>query len=528
MGQEEIKTAEFVGLVVGPAMVKLVVYPVAGSIVVALGETLDGMPPGQMFLMSGALSALTASVILLPFKTSTNYKEYIATFRDMWRDGGFRSLFLKVKPGVGWMTLGIHIYELIRIISDFDTNDQVVHTRPRAMVDLTRAVVASVAPEVLRYLHSKRHQIGGILERFLMNELGYQLSYFGIISLTNSCLKALLCSGNRPSGLVLFISGALSALTASIILFPFRTSTNFKGYEDDVDLGTMYEDVSWMTLGIFVYEMSFGRWNPGLRPGEVYKGSRVTKDLIATLVCTAPEILTELIRGRNAAQQWFLRNSEEMWRGNMVNIVRSLTFCGVNSFAYLNLRSFLPSFTSVALASVAASLVSHPLDTLITHITFEGKKDHNPDATWKTVLANLCQKDGGLSSQLYAGLSASLFGIVPYMTISLVACEGVSLLFERSSSTEETSFMFDLARTSIATLTASAVTFPIEVVRRRMQMKRSTTANNKENVSLLKTFNNVLRNEGVEGLYSGIHSHLFKVVAGHAFAFTAFELLKKK
>ncbi|CAN0916735.1 Mitochondrial thiamine pyrophosphate carrier [Linum grandiflorum] len=563
-----------------PAMVKLVMYPVAGAIVVSLGETLVA-PWTRMtilsqlegdnnnnnnheklggleeflrskfgyrlaylgitsianscfkplltevlqydtrlcpvFLMSGAFSALTASVILLPFKTTRTNKGYTATFRDIWSDGGFRSLFLKAKPGVGGMTVGILLYEW-SMSAD--------HTWARATSDLTRAVIVSFVPEVLRDLgvdvdhfsHNFINLFGG--KYILVTRLCKRLCYYGILSLANSCFKTLLFPDTT-----LFqhlVSGVLSALTAYIVSIPFRTNKFVDSFKDDEFYwyGLIYMrflEVTLVALDVIVSEASYPPRRYDLASAGISAlVSMVLEILVAGVICLSPadfEIFAEQWRGTNI----------------VVNIVRSLTVCGVNSFAYSTLRSFFSPFVSTspktvaftcgALASLAASLVSHPLDTLITH----NIADHNPDATWKTTIINLCQKEGSLHSLIYAGLSASLFSIVPSMTISLVACEAISLLWEHPSP-ESTTFMFDLARTSIATVTASTVMYPIEVVQRRMQMEKGTK---NESISLLETFKGMLRKGGMRGLYSGINSHLIKVVVGHAIAFTAFELFMK-
>ncbi|CAN0916718.1 Mitochondrial coenzyme A transporter SLC25A42 [Linum grandiflorum] len=600
----EIKAVDFDGLVAGmdffnPAMVKLVMYPVAGAIVVSLGETLvapltrrtirsqlEGnsnnnnnqqqqlggleeflrsefgyrlsyfgitslanscfkhlfvwssdvlrynIRDDQFFATSGALSALTASIILLPFKTTSTNKGYTATFRDIWSDGGFRSLFLKAKPllqrlqGVGGMLVGMLLYELTMQTTDSKAN-RGVYVR-HVMADLTWAVIVSVAPEILRglgadverFFHNLKKLFGG--EDFVRNKFSYRLCLFGITFLANLCYKPRLPNKNSHDHLLAStVTGLLSAWTGSMVLFPFILPSTNKAYN--------FKDGCFATIRMTI---QLGVTARVVYSCEIAGGFDLRAVGSWALLTMIPEILIVGVESLLSAD--FEISPDHLWRGNniMVNIVRSLTYCGVNSFAYLSLRSLLKTyastwrpksvaFTSGALASLTASLVSYPLDTLLTHYI----ADPNPDATWKTTIANLCHKEGDdLQSLLYAGFSASLFSIVPSMTISLVACEAISLLWERPSTSASTTFMFDLARTSIATVTASTVMYPVEVVRRRMQMEKGTK---NESTGLLETFKGVLGKGGIRSLYSGINSHLVKVVVGHAIAFTAFELFIK-
>ncbi|CAN0916717.1 hypothetical protein LINGRAHAP2_LOCUS29862 [Linum grandiflorum] len=466
MGQQNIIADLVAGIdFFNPAMVKLVMYPVAGAIVVSLGETLvapltrvtilsqlegdnnnnngnnnqqqqqqkklGGLEEflrskfgyrlsylgitslansffkpflfvvterlqydprhGPMFLMSGAFSALTASVILLPFKTTSTNKGYTATFRDIWSDGGFRSLFLKAKPGVGVMMLGILLYELRIYNSGF---------KPRVMSDLRWAVIVSFVPEILR-------------------GLGVDVDHF-----SHNFTKQF---GGKD---ILVARLPWSAFTAYIVSIPFRTNKFHDRFKDNdfywfLRISIMVAEVFGMALLVFSFEDVNNGFDIALA-GILALSSMVPEMLIAGVNCLLPAD--------------FEFSPEELWRGDFtVNILHSLTYCGVNSFAYLGVKSLLlktyastwspksVAFTSGALASLAASLVSHPFDTLLTHYI----ADPNPDAALETTISNLSQKEDGLHSMLYAGLSASLFSIVPSMTISLLACEAVSLLWER-------------------------------------------------------------------------------------------------
>ena len=103
---------------------------------------------------------------------------------------------------------------------------------------------------------------------------------------------------------------------------------------------------------------------------------------------------------------------------------------------------------------------------------------------------------GGLLS-LYSGLKPTLVGIVPYAGTSFAVFETLK--------TEETSFGQRFLIGALAGLTAQAVTYPLDVIRRRMQVAPL------EYKSVILTFKKVYAKEGiVRGLYKGLSMNVVK------------------
>lgn len=78
---------------------------------------------------------------------------------------------------------------------------------------------------------------------------------------------------------------------------------------------------------------------------------------------------------------------------------------------------------------------------------------------------------------------------------------------------------------SLAGLTASTLTFPLDLVRRRLQLQGRPGQHHY--IGYTDVFKQVVRREGLRGLYAGIVPEYFKVVPGVAIAFCAYELMKK-
>ncbi|CAA3001851.1 mitochondrial substrate carrier family B-like [Olea europaea subsp. europaea] len=69
-------------------------------------------------------------------------------------------------------------------------------------------------------------------------------------------------------------------------------------------------------------------------------------------------------------------------------------------------------------------------------------------------------------------------------------------------------------------------TFPLDLVRRRMQLEGAAGRARVYNTGLFGTFRHIIRAEGLHGLYRGIMPEYYKVVPSVGIAFMTYETLK--
>lgn len=74
------------------------------------------------------------------------------------------------------------------------------------------------------------------------------------------------------------------------------------------------------------------------------------------------------------------------------------------------------------------------------------------------------------------------------------------------------------------------MTYPLEVVRTRMQVQRTDLAQNGQlhYRSVWGSMRTIIEEEGVLGLYSGVRTNLIRVVPACAITFTAYELIYRE
>lgn len=126
---------------------------------------------------------------------------------------------------------------------------------------------------------------------------------------------------------------------------------------------------------------------------------------------------------------------------------------------------------------------------------------------------------------MYKGLGATLLGVGPCIALSFSAYESLRS-FWKSQRPDDSNAMVSLACGSLSGIVSSTATFPLDLVRRRMQLEGVGGRARVYNTSLFGTFGHIFRNEGIRGLYRGILPEYYKVVPGVGIVFMTYETLK--
>ena len=71
-----------------------------------------------------------------------------------------------------------------------------------------------------------------------------------------------------------------------------------------------------------------------------------------------------------------------------------------------------------------------------------------------------------------------------------------------------------------------SATFPLDLVRRRMQLEGAGGRARVYNTGLFGTFGHIIRSEGLRGLYRGIMPEYYKVIPSVGIVFMTYETLK--
>ncbi|CAL2274279.1 unnamed protein product [Prunus armeniaca] len=131
----------------------------------------------------------------------------------------------------------------------------------------------------------------------------------------------------------------------------------------------------------------------------------------------------------------------------------------------------------------------------------------------------------GLSDSCLGLLKRGIQGVGPSIAISFSVYEALRS-FWQSERPNDSTVMVSLACGSLSGIASSTATFPLDVVRRRMQLEGAGGRARIYNTGLVGTFKHIIRTEGLRGLYRGILPEYYKVVPSVGIVFMTYETLK--
>ncbi|GLT92605.1 hypothetical protein SLE2022_104360 [Rubroshorea leprosula] len=227
------------------------------------------------------------------------------------------------------------------------------------------------------------------------------------------------------------------------------------------------------------------------------------------------------------------------WKGNLVTIAHRLPYSSVNFYAYEHYKSWLQSFLGQVnqrgsasadvlvpfvgggLAGITAASATYPLDLVRTRLAAQRSTIYYR-GIWHA-FHTICREEGFLG--LYKGLGATLLSVGPSIAISFSVFESLKSSWQSERPNDSTA-MVSLACGSLSGIASSTATFPIDLVRRRMQLEGAAGRARVYNCGILGTFRHIIQSEGFRGLYRGILPEYYKVVPGVGIVFMTYETLK--
>ncbi|XP_027351860.1 mitochondrial substrate carrier family protein B-like [Abrus precatorius] len=226
------------------------------------------------------------------------------------------------------------------------------------------------------------------------------------------------------------------------------------------------------------------------------------------------------------------------WKGNLVTIAHRLPYSAVNFYAYEHYKNLLYSlmgenckgnasahpfvhFVGGGLSGITAATATYPLDLVRTRLAAQRSSTYYMGISH--AFNTICREEGFMG--LYKGLGATLLGVGPNLAISFSVYESLRSIW-LSRRPDDSTVMVSLACGSLSGIASSTATFPLDLVRRRMQLEGAGGQARVYNTSLFGTFRHIIQNERARGLYRGILPEYYKVVPSVGIVFMTYETLK--
>lgn len=263
-----------------------------------------------------------------------------------------------------------------------------------------------------------------------------------------------------------------------------------------------------------------------------------------------------------------------LWKGNGVTVLHRLPYSSINFYAYENIMDWLEGEGAFAdkrdarkegdvgtigdggtvdskqsrnnekkvglgwdvsrrlvaggSAGMIACTLTYPLDLVRTRLAAQTTTKHYSGLI--NALVTIGKEEGVRG--LYRGLAPTLAGVGPNLAINFAAYETFRRLVKEKAVDVKTGeqlippWAVSLVCGSSAAVVSATATYPLDLVRRRLQMVKTNRVGGAR-VTIASTFLSVYAKEGFVGFYRGIIPEYAKVVPGVSITYATYELLKR-
>lgn len=169
-------------------------------------------------------------------------------------------------------------------------------------------------------------------------------------------------------------------------------------------------------------------------------------------------------------------------------------------------------------AGAFGNIVVNPFWVVKTRLQTQVYNEGQADQRFLDILKSIYYKEG--FPAFYKGLNASFLGLT-HVAIQFPLYE---LLKDtaRSYRNSEESFVDLLLASIVAKVVASTVTYPHEVLRARLQYNSLS-----QKLNIVEVVADILRNDGMRGLYSGYTLNLIRIAPSTVSTFMAYEYISR-
>ncbi|XVE53883.1 hypothetical protein DITRI_Ditri03aG0037400 [Diplodiscus trichospermus] len=237
------------------------------------------------------------------------------------------------------------------------------------------------------------------------------------------------------------------------------------------------------------------------------------------------------------------------YKGNGASVIRIIPYAALHFMTYEQYRgwildnsSFLGSGPIIDLLAGSASggtavLCTYPLDLARTKLAYQvvdtrtnsrcGVRRLYPRPAYSgiTDVLTTVYKEGGMRA-LYRGVGPTLAGILPYAGLKFYIYETLKTHVPKE---HRKSIVMHLSCGALAGLLGQTVTYPLDVVRRQMQVEglgSSIIQGDTRYRNTLDGLSTIVRNQGWRQLFAGLSINYIKIVPSVAIGFAAYDTMK--
>uniref|UniRef100_A0A8R7VBN9 Graves disease carrier protein n=2 Tax=Triticum urartu TaxID=4572 RepID=A0A8R7VBN9_TRIUA len=187
-----------------------------------------------------------------------------------------------------------------------------------------------------------------------------------------------------------------------------------------------------------------------------------------------------------------------------------------------------------SIAGGTAVVSTYPLDLVRTKLAYQlqvkgtvnlSLRESKPsEQVYKGILdcLKIIYRQNGLKG-LYRGMAPSLYGIFPYSGLKFYFYEKMKTHVPEEHRRD---IIPKLACGSVAGLLGQTITYPLDVVRRQMQVQALSSSNLVKGKETFGSLAMIVKHQGWKQLFSGLSINYLKVVPSAALGFTVYDSMR--
>ncbi|XP_026466321.1 mitochondrial coenzyme A transporter SLC25A42 isoform X2 [Ctenocephalides felis] len=224
-----------------------------------------------------------------------------------------------------------------------------------------------------------------------------------------------------------------------------------------------------------------------------------------------------------------------LWRGNSATMARIIPYAAIQFTAHEQWKRVLKvdkvkssdknvstkRFLAGSLAGITSQSLTYPLDLARARMAVTQRGEYR---TLRQVFARICREEG--AHALYRGYWATILGVIPYAGVSFFTYDTLKHQYKAYTHSDP-SGIYSLLFGAIAGVLGQTSSYPLDIVRRRMQTARLQNDGKYMYVAIMPTLKLILRNEGFKhGFYKGLTMNWIKGPVAVGISFASYDTIK--
>lgn len=221
------------------------------------------------------------------------------------------------------------------------------------------------------------------------------------------------------------------------------------------------------------------------------------------------------------------------FKGNGTHLLKKVPFAAIKFLSYERYKQiFTPRkqedarvwrrLAAGGCSAMTAVLCTYPLDLVQTQLAVQTTKQRYTGIA--NTLTTVVRQEGLL--QLYRGLSVTMISVVPYIALNMTIWENLKKFVSGGVSVDLIDPKTSAACGAVSGAIASTITFPLDVIRRHMQLNWKSATDEVMYFSYVDCVKKIFARDGIRGFYRGLLPHYWAVVPAVAISLGTYDLMK--